>query len=152
MTIDLNAIDVTAQAWMQAVSEGDRYVMLAGRRWADGTPMTEEMAVAMARALATLANTEPTDMDALKALALEYGDHRTYGYKVEPFDPNDHARGWMLLDPSGGQLMIGSEGGVSRRKSSAILEAYRRIDGDTQAARILGVDVDSFWADVVAGR
>lgn len=152
MPLDLNAIDITAQAWMQSVSEGDRYILLARRRWMDGTHMTEEMAVAMAMALSTLASAEPTDMDALKAFALEYGDHRTYGYKVQPLDENDHSRGWMLLDPAGGSLMIGGEGGVSRRKSSAILEAYRRIDGDSKAARVLGLDVDAFWADVVAGR
>jgi hypothetical protein len=152
MTLDPNAIDITAQAWMQALSEGDRYILLAGRRWTDGVPMSEDEAVAMAAALATLAKAPQPDMDALKAFAAEYGDHREYGYKVLPFDENDHSRGWMLLDPSGSNLQIGGEGGISRRKSSAILEAYRRIDGDSQAARQMGVDPRSFWADLKAGR
>lgn len=62
-------------------------------------------------------------MDALATLALEHGDYREHGYKVERIDGN----GWALLDPDGAYLCIGGHGCVAPRKSDAEIEAYRRI-------------------------
>lgn len=66
----------------------------------------------------------------LESLALRYGSYREHGYKVEALNPHDKSKGWVLLDPDGAYLMIGSFGGVAP-KQEAELEAYRRIAQDT---------------------
>lgn len=76
-------------------------------------------------------------IDILAALALRHGDYRSHGYTVERY----HAGGWLLFDPDGSQLMIGSCGGLAPRKTDAMLEAYSRIDQD---ARIV--------AEIASGR
>jgi len=59
---------------------------------------------------------------ALAELALEFGDYRSRGYKVEPYGKGE----WMLtLD--GSQLMVADYGGLAPTKYAAELEAYRRI-------------------------
>ena len=75
--------------------------------------------------------------DVLTALALEHGDYRAHGYKVERYG----TAGWMLTY-DGAQLMIANYGGLAPTKAAAMLEAYTRIDSDARALRAIGEDTD----------
>ena len=93
--------------------------------------------------ISTTHTQEDSVNDILKALALEYGDYRTHGYSVEAWGD-----GFICVDPEGGHLMSGGEGVVVKRKSTAELEAYRRIAEDQPGPRPVALLLESLLEDL----